>query len=214
MKNGSTQGTLLNLFLLISTYSKVRDEGPLLHGLVVCGLTSHQAEVKGQSRVLRTHDHGAKRCGCVDTNVINHILWLKWKMWWSSCFDLSNTPECALTKSPRKRASVRKLTTKRPCSLMRMLVGYREPKKHTDIHMNPFILCTARGKRWSQAILGQHHGQMAGPLQQGSSKFLGPLKSEKIFHGPPQNYKFISIPLNFCTRSMYIVFQSNFFCDK
>lgn len=120
---------ITKFILLINTYSKVRDEGPLLHGLVVCGLTSHQAEVKGQSRVLRTHDHGAKRCGCVDTNVINHILWLKWKMWWSSCFDLLNTPECAVTKSPRKRASVRKLTTKRPCSLMRMLVGYREPKK-------------------------------------------------------------------------------------
>ena len=39
-------------------YSEVRDEGPLLDGLVVGGLCPHQAQVKGQTRVVRTHYHG------------------------------------------------------------------------------------------------------------------------------------------------------------
>lgn len=54
----------------LKTYSKVRDEGPLLHRLVVCRLTSHQAEVKGQPRMVRTHDHGSHGGGCVNTNAI------------------------------------------------------------------------------------------------------------------------------------------------
>lgn len=50
-------------------------------------------------------------------------------------------PECDSTNRPLKRALVRKLTTKRPCSLIRMLVGYnapvetkKTPKKHTHKH--------------------------------------------------------------------------------
>lgn len=54
----------------LKTYSKIRDEGPLLHWLVVRWLTSHQAKVKGQPRVVNTHDHGSHKGGCVDRNVI------------------------------------------------------------------------------------------------------------------------------------------------
>lgn len=48
-------------------------------------------------------------------------------------------PEYDSTNKPLKRALVRKFTTKRPWSLIRMLVGYRAPakkycKKHTGSH--------------------------------------------------------------------------------
>lgn len=39
------------------THGKIRDKRPLLNGLVVGGLSPHKAEVKGQTRVVRTHDH-------------------------------------------------------------------------------------------------------------------------------------------------------------
>ena len=44
-------------------YSEVRDEGPLLDGLAVGGLRAHQAQVKRQARVVRTHDHGRHQRG-------------------------------------------------------------------------------------------------------------------------------------------------------
>lgn len=44
-------------------YSKVGDKGPLLHGLVISGLTPHKAQVKGQTRMVRTHDHGGQGGG-------------------------------------------------------------------------------------------------------------------------------------------------------
>lgn len=51
---------LLNFFPLEKkrfTHGKIRDKCPLLNGLVVGGLSPHKAEVKGQTRVVRTHDH-------------------------------------------------------------------------------------------------------------------------------------------------------------
>ena len=41
-------------------HGKIGDEGPLLDGLVVGRLVPHQADVEGQTSVLRTHDHGGE----------------------------------------------------------------------------------------------------------------------------------------------------------
>ncbi|TNN63522.1 hypothetical protein EYF80_026264 [Liparis tanakae] len=43
--------------------AKVRGEGPLLDRLVVGGLAPHQAEVKGQAGVVRTHHQGGREVG-------------------------------------------------------------------------------------------------------------------------------------------------------
>lgn len=58
---------LLSLREIKNTDCKVGDERPLLHGLVVGGLTPHQTEVKGQPRVIHAHNHGDQRGGWRDT---------------------------------------------------------------------------------------------------------------------------------------------------
>lgn len=42
-------------------HSKIGDERPLLDRLVVSWLVPHKTEVKGQSRVVRAHDHRRER---------------------------------------------------------------------------------------------------------------------------------------------------------
>lgn len=42
------------------THSKIRNKSPLLDGLIVGWLTPHKTKVKGQTRVVGTHDHGGK----------------------------------------------------------------------------------------------------------------------------------------------------------
>ena len=65
--------------------------------------------------------------------------WCRWGLLWlisPALFILP--PVWDSTNRPLKRAFVRKFTTRRPCSLMRMLVGYKAPeKKHTHTHKNP-----------------------------------------------------------------------------
>ena len=41
----------------VGTHSKVRNEAPLLHGLVVGGFSSDQRQGEGQPRVVRTNHH-------------------------------------------------------------------------------------------------------------------------------------------------------------
>lgn len=92
---------------------------------------------------------------------VNYFKWTQPDELGSCC--LLNKPECAVTKSPRKRASVRKLTTKRPCSLMRMLVGYREPKNTFRYPQEPiYSLYSLWGAMEpTPAIPGQHPRQVA-----------------------------------------------------
>ena len=41
----------------VGTHSEVRDEAPLLHGLIVGGLSSDQRQGEGQPRVVGTNHH-------------------------------------------------------------------------------------------------------------------------------------------------------------
>lgn len=61
-----------------NTDCKVGDKRPLLHGLVVGGLTPHQAEVKGQPRVIGTHNHGGQRGSWRETMWIHRHVSAAW----------------------------------------------------------------------------------------------------------------------------------------
>lgn len=55
------KGKTIELHKTMFPHSKVRRECPLLDWLVVGWFIPHKTEVKGQTRVVRTHDHGGER---------------------------------------------------------------------------------------------------------------------------------------------------------
>lgn len=113
---------------LFNTHGKVRDKTPLLHWLVVCRLSSDQRKSEWKARVISTHYNG-REAGCCrpkttikwfDTWILQSItyVWVR----------LRNTlPGWNMTNCPLNRASVLKLTTSRPSSLILILVGYMAP---------------------------------------------------------------------------------------
>lgn len=49
---------LRHTMIKMAAHSEVRDEAPLLHGLVVGGLSPDQGQGEGQAREVSTHHHG------------------------------------------------------------------------------------------------------------------------------------------------------------